>query len=807
MADAQDLHQIEYRHHQTRDLSPAASSMTSRESLSAWDSRIRSWVRHPHSDELSESACYQVFPNGQAALAWRFWDERAASRDDGSRGRPLVSRVVVGSAGVLSPEVALAACRAGLSAAWAGPLPGEVPDDGELPMASGAVLTTMAREAAADLDRAAAGQDGLQAVVAAALAEPSAPLAISVADRVMQVPLAGCVQCVLLWGLRRIAWPLLGEAGRGWSFSTYELSLGETDPASLPAIVFRVARDKVQAPPSRWRQEVKVRPFAADALGEGTPYAGLVELATQLTAEYRRHGGAELQRLIARSAGNGGTAALRVERVAQALRKARPPAARRQASPQGAETLAPAPPGLPATASGASRPGTQAPARGPAHDTAAVPGPAGAQAQSPGAGEQVPAGGWQPQEPAVAADGSPPPARRPRSGSVRPAREASPVPAPPSAEPPTMALPTAGLPTAGLPTAGRPAAAPLSAAQPAALSSMEPSSSAAAPSHASPPSYPRPPSHEPPPSYAPPPSHEPPPANAQPAAPRQPAPPEQPSIPPHPPGVRGRAHPSQSPASKVAELTGDELAGAAGHAGEGRAPAPGRGRPDQRPGELASSRSGQPVPPLPPRGQSVHRPEGWPATPERHVPLPAGPGPGVGPASSLLKELEMLTENQGQFQALLDAFRHGEPITPEERGKCWSVISASGWYENIGRNNNMFRSDDLSVIFELVVLPDLAEQPAPVAIARWAREAPVPMIQGLLAAAMKAGAETWNAAMAILEPALAYRWTIERFIRDHWDENRAVPSLADPPRGEGRATLRERLGRRRQSLAEMGDIG
>jgi hypothetical protein len=167
----------------------------------------------------------------------------------------------------------------------------------------------------------------------------------------------------------------------------------------------------------------------------------------------------------------------------------------------------------------------------------------------------------------------------------------------------------------------------------------------------------------------------------------------------------------------------------------------------------------------------------------------------------------MLTENQGQFQALLDAFRHGEPITPEERGKCWSVISASGWYENIGRNNNMFRSDDLSVIFELVVLPDLAEQPAPVAIARWAREAPVPMIQGLLAAAMKAGAETWNAAMAILEPALAYRWTIERFIRDHWDENRAVPSLADPPRGEGRATLRERLGRRRQSLAEMGDIG
>ncbi len=80
MADARGLHQIEYRHHQTNDLSPVASSMTSRESLAAWHTRISAWVRHPHADNVSESACYQVFPNGQAALAWRYYDERAASQ-------------------------------------------------------------------------------------------------------------------------------------------------------------------------------------------------------------------------------------------------------------------------------------------------------------------------------------------------------------------------------------------------------------------------------------------------------------------------------------------------------------------------------------------------------------------------------------------------------------------------------------------------------------------------------------------------------------------------------------------------------
>ena len=107
-----DLHQIEYRHHPTRDLFPVASSMRTPESLQGWHSRIQPWVQHPHNEQVRESVCYQVSPNGQAAIAFRYWDERAAIRADGSLGRPLVSRVLVGPASVLSAPVAVTLCRA-----------------------------------------------------------------------------------------------------------------------------------------------------------------------------------------------------------------------------------------------------------------------------------------------------------------------------------------------------------------------------------------------------------------------------------------------------------------------------------------------------------------------------------------------------------------------------------------------------------------------------------------------------------------------------------------------------------------------
>jgi hypothetical protein len=318
MADAQDLHQIEYRHHQTRDLSPVASSM-SRESVSGWDARIRAWVRHPHSDTLSESVCYQVYPNGAAAMAWRYWDSRVAVRADGSHGRPLVSRVLVGPASVLTPEVAVALCRTGPVPELIGPPPGQVPDDTVLKMVSGAALASLARQMTPELDAGALAQEGMQAVLAAVLAEPAIPLGINAPEEVMQQPVRDGAQCLLLWGLRRTAGPVLGAAGREWSFSTFELPLGDTDPATLPRIVFRELPAGTQRPPTRTRREVQVRPFTSSALDPEMPYATRVGLAGWLIAEYRDQGGDQLRDLIIESCGSETTSPKRLERVREAL--------------------------------------------------------------------------------------------------------------------------------------------------------------------------------------------------------------------------------------------------------------------------------------------------------------------------------------------------------------------------------------------------------------------------------------------------------------------------------------------------------
>jgi hypothetical protein len=324
MSTKQDLHQIEYRHHQTRDLSPVASSMSSPDSLRAWDSRIRTWVRHPHADRLSESVCYQVLPSGQAALAWRYWDKRAAERADGTRGRPLVSRVLVGPAGVLNPEIAVALCRTGLPDD-AGPMPGDVPDGAGLPTVSGNALTALTRAIAPALDRDAAQQPGLQAVVAAALTDPATPLAISIQEDVIQLPPGEGVQCPLLWGLFRIAGPLLGPVGRGWSFSTFELPLGEMDPASLPGIVFRQAQDGLSTPPARWRKEIKVRPLAPDALDPSFQYAEWAEFAGWLVAEYQERGGDGLERFITKCCAGERSLQVRIDRVYDELRNTESP--------------------------------------------------------------------------------------------------------------------------------------------------------------------------------------------------------------------------------------------------------------------------------------------------------------------------------------------------------------------------------------------------------------------------------------------------------------------------------------------------
>jgi len=125
-------------------------------------------------------------------------------------------------------------------------------------MIDAAALAELARDAAETLDDQAALEPGLPAVVAAALADPDTPLAISVREPQVYLPLARGSQALLLWGLRRIAWPILGVVRRSWSFSTFEPPLGYVDPRTLPGIVFRSARTTQTAPPATPRREIRV---------------------------------------------------------------------------------------------------------------------------------------------------------------------------------------------------------------------------------------------------------------------------------------------------------------------------------------------------------------------------------------------------------------------------------------------------------------------------------------------------------------------------------------------------------------------
>jgi hypothetical protein len=263
-------------------------------------------------------------PVGQAALAWRYWDQRSVERRDGTRRRPLDSRVLVGSASVLTPDLAIALCQAGPRRDIVGPLPTEVPDDAVLPTVGGDALDAVTRAMTPVLDQEAAKQAGLLALVAAGLTDPHLPLAISVPDQLIQAALPG-VQCPLLWGLRRITGPLLGPAGRGWSFSTFEPPLGDTDPASLPSIVFRRAPLAPPAPPARWRKEFKVSPLAANALEAGSPYADYIELAGWLVAEYQARGGDRLEELIVTSCGSEKSLPRRLEQIHRTLSEMQSP--------------------------------------------------------------------------------------------------------------------------------------------------------------------------------------------------------------------------------------------------------------------------------------------------------------------------------------------------------------------------------------------------------------------------------------------------------------------------------------------------
>jgi hypothetical protein len=313
MAGAPDIvDQIEYRWHDRREFSPFASTMPA-ESLRQWDSRIRTWVRHPPVEGLRESLRYQVQPGGYAALAWRFEDWPTAGRTGAMRRRTRVSRVLAGPVSLLTPETAIALCRAGLPLT-AGPPPGQVTAGTELSVLKAADLSALVSGQAEGLDQEAARQEGLRQVVAAALSSPD-PLAIYPGDAHILEPPGQGVQCLLLWGLRRILWPLLSTADRGWSFSTFEPPLGREDAAALPDIVFRQAAGTRPAGEAT-RREVESHPFDPGPPDDEDLSA---QLAAWLVAEYRKRGGDELRQLITTWCGTERSPQARLRKVHDAL--------------------------------------------------------------------------------------------------------------------------------------------------------------------------------------------------------------------------------------------------------------------------------------------------------------------------------------------------------------------------------------------------------------------------------------------------------------------------------------------------------
>jgi hypothetical protein len=194
----------------------------------------------------------------------------------------------------------------------------------QLPVVIGPWLAALGWAMSRTIDQEVVAQaEGLQAVVAAALATPASPLAVSIPDARIQAPLANGVQFPLLWGLHRITEPLIGPGGRGWSFSTFELPLGEADPSTMPAIVFRPQGGISAGSLTRWRREARVRPFDAGALDAGIWYAELADLAGLLVAEYRDRGGDGFQEFIRECSSGARSAQGRVRKVENALR-ARP---------------------------------------------------------------------------------------------------------------------------------------------------------------------------------------------------------------------------------------------------------------------------------------------------------------------------------------------------------------------------------------------------------------------------------------------------------------------------------------------------
>ncbi|MCW2932291.1 MAG: hypothetical protein JWM19_3253 [Actinomycetia bacterium] len=782
-----DLHQIEYRHHQTRDLSPVASSM-SPESRGGWNSLIRDWVRHPHSERLSESVCYQVFSSGRAALAWRYWDQRAAERSDGSKGRPLVSRVLVGQFDVLTPEVAIALCRTGPTESIVGPLPGEVPDGASLPTVRARALTDMVRQMTPELDAEVAAQSGdpLQAVLAAALSEPGVPLAISLRENIIEKKLYEGAQYPMLWGLRRIAGPVLGPVGRNWSFSTFELPLGDTEPASLPSIVFRQMQDGSPGPRARVRKEVKVRPSASNALSPDMRYGGYLRLAGWLVEEYKDQGSDKLAALITRCCGSERSVEARLDRIHEELQKTRPRDSTDAEPP-------PPPPSGRRIGIGSSDPTRVLPILRVLDEDK-----------------------QRPLEPGRAAQGTP------GHGTEGQEQREQDAPEPATARP--VAEETVGssqilmteVPGAEAYAGGVPAVEDHIMEPPAAVLGQRPPVNAEGETYPRPMAQPQP--GEPGPDGA----------TSGEALENDDATESSEASEFHgareigdtaattfdSPDLTGTEsfateQPAALPASEVriserevhensttAQSEGKRLTAEHVMSNSGGQSA-GRNQPVRLPWEepvrdVAQGRSKQDSPPLglPDQGPSptvkaasLSSVDQYPETPTSYMP-PASLR--FATMSTLLKNLELAVGNHEGFEWVRGLVFQAvqEPLAPDERDNSWRTISNGEWYRRVCMERN-FSLDELVWIFWFVVLPDVRKQETADQIARWAEDADPAMIGGLLAAA-RAADETrewrgmWGYVAGILAPVLAARWAEDHHMKSEWPEMAAfVPARTE----------------------------
>ncbi len=290
------IDQFEYRWRPAKDFSLITGSRQTPEII-RWSDRIALWVRHPPVRVPVESMRYEIFGDGTAALAWRQRNAQADGFQEGREGRPEVSRVLIGPVPLLPPTVAVALCRTGLPEAVIGPRPGVVPVDTALPRVDAAALDNLAYGEVGELDKLALSEKaGLYKVIAAALTDADTALSVQLPDRYIFGALQECMQGSLLWGLLRTLSPLLsGHPGsRGWSFSTFELPLGDMDTRGLPDIVFRAHGSSQR--PSNMRPEIVVRPFDASDLPDEIRHQEFAEL---LVAAYRQLGGERLGQCLA----------------------------------------------------------------------------------------------------------------------------------------------------------------------------------------------------------------------------------------------------------------------------------------------------------------------------------------------------------------------------------------------------------------------------------------------------------------------------------------------------------------------------